>query len=95
VWARPGPGVLWYATSCWYAAPMSLCQCTHPQMSSCAVAVRAIIMAVGCWICISLSSTLPSLVSLMSVAPSQVERVRWRELREERTQTCGLERAGR
>lgn len=33
---------------------------TYPVMSSWAVAVRAIIMAVGCWICISRSSTLPS-----------------------------------
>mmetsp|Transcript_37169 Transcript_37169/g.98393 ORF Transcript_37169/g.98393 Transcript_37169/m.98393 type:complete len:228 (+) Transcript_37169:1378-2061(+) len=40
-----------------------------PVMSSCAVAMRAIIIAVGCWICISCSSVLPSLVSLMSPAP--------------------------
>ena len=31
-----------------------------PVMSSCATAVRAIITAVGFWICISFSSTLPS-----------------------------------
>lgn len=38
--------------------------------SSWAVAVRAIIMAVGCWICISWRSTLPSLVSLTCPEPS-------------------------
>ena len=31
-----------------------------PVMSSCATAVRAIITAVGFWICISFSRTLPS-----------------------------------
>ena len=40
-----------------------------PVMSSCAVAMRAIMHAVGFWICISCSSVLPSLVSLMSPAP--------------------------
>jgi len=40
-----------------------------PVTSSCAVAVLAIMAAVGFWICISWSSTLPSLVSLMSPAP--------------------------
>ena len=40
-----------------------------PVMSSCAVATRAIIFAVGFWICISYSSVCPSLVSLMSPAP--------------------------
>ena len=39
---------------------------SHPVMSSCATAARAIMTAVGFWICISRSSTLPSLVSLMS-----------------------------
>mmetsp|Transcript_46084 Transcript_46084/g.150924 ORF Transcript_46084/g.150924 Transcript_46084/m.150924 type:complete len:252 (-) Transcript_46084:8-763(-) len=40
-----------------------------PVMSSCAVAMRAIMHAVGFWICISCSSVFPSLVSLMSPAP--------------------------
>mmetsp|Transcript_12055 Transcript_12055/g.39594 ORF Transcript_12055/g.39594 Transcript_12055/m.39594 type:complete len:201 (+) Transcript_12055:1385-1987(+) len=40
-----------------------------PVMSSCAVAIRAIMHAVGFWICISCSRVLPSLVSLMSPAP--------------------------
>lgn len=32
----------------------------RPETSSCATAVRAIIMAVGFWICISRNSTFPS-----------------------------------
>jgi hypothetical protein len=40
---------------------------THPVMSSCATAARAIMTAVGFWICISRRRTLPSLVSLMPV----------------------------
>lgn len=39
---------------------------TYPVTSSCATAVRAIMTAVGFCICISRSSTLPSLVSLIS-----------------------------
>ena len=39
----------------------------HPVTSSWAMADLAIMMAVGFWICISRSRTLPSLVSLMSV----------------------------
>ena len=38
-----------------------------PVTSSCATAARAIMTAVGFWICISRRRTLPSLVSLMSV----------------------------
>mmetsp|Transcript_351 Transcript_351/g.874 ORF Transcript_351/g.874 Transcript_351/m.874 type:complete len:259 (-) Transcript_351:70-846(-) len=41
-----------------------------PVTSSCATDVRAIMTAVGFWICISRSSTFPSLVSLMAPAPS-------------------------
>lgn len=41
-----------------------------PVTSSCAVAVRAIIIAVGCWICISCSSTFPSFVSFTCPVPS-------------------------
>ena len=44
-------------------------------MSSCATAARAIITAVGFWICISRRRTLPSLVSLMSVARCRVSGV--------------------
>lgn len=40
-----------------------------PVISSCDVAQRAIMMAVGCWICISRSSDVPSLVSLIWPAP--------------------------
>mmetsp|Transcript_30046 Transcript_30046/g.76369 ORF Transcript_30046/g.76369 Transcript_30046/m.76369 type:complete len:247 (+) Transcript_30046:237-977(+) len=40
-----------------------------PVMSSCAVAARAIMLAVGCWICISPRSTCPSLVILICPAP--------------------------
>lgn len=40
-----------------------------PVISSWAVDARAISDAVGCWICISCRSTLPSLVILMSPAP--------------------------
>lgn len=36
---------------------------------TCAVAVLAIILAVGCWICISCSRTFPSLVNLICPAP--------------------------
>ena len=43
----------------------------HPVMSSWATAVRAIMTAVGFCICISRSSTLPSFVSLISVARIQ------------------------
>ena len=43
----------------------SLALSSHPVMSSCATAARAIMTAVGFWICISRSRTLPSLVSLM------------------------------
>jgi hypothetical protein len=43
----------------------------HPVMSSCATAVRAIITAVGFCICISLSSTLPSFVSLISATSDE------------------------
>ncbi|WNF20006.1 hypothetical protein NG271_450 [Saccharomyces cerevisiae synthetic construct] len=41
-----------------------------PVISSCAAAALAISTAVGDWICISVSNTLPSLVSLMLPAPS-------------------------
>lgn len=41
-----------------------------PVISSCAVAALAIMMAVGDWICISVSKTLPSLVILIPPAPS-------------------------
>jgi hypothetical protein len=40
-----------------------------PDISSCAVADLAIMPAVGCWICISWSKTLPSFVSLIWPAP--------------------------
>jgi hypothetical protein len=42
------------------------CRLPHPVTSSCATAARAIMTAVGFWICISRSRTLPSFVSLMS-----------------------------
>lgn len=48
----------------------------HPVTSSCATAVRAIMTAVGFVICISRSSVLPSLVSLMSAGQSRPERQR-------------------
>mmetsp|Transcript_155807 Transcript_155807/g.499496 ORF Transcript_155807/g.499496 Transcript_155807/m.499496 type:complete len:234 (-) Transcript_155807:40-741(-) len=40
-----------------------------PVISSCAVAALAIMLAVGCWICISLKSTTPSFVILICPAP--------------------------
>ncbi len=48
------------------------CQRTDPVMSSWATAVRAIMTAVGFCICISRSSTFPSLVSLMSAGRTTV-----------------------
>lgn len=61
-----------YLSACLRSSPI---KSTHdvvpsPVMSSCAVAARAIMTAVGFWICISRSSTLPSLVSLIPPAPS-------------------------
>ena len=40
-----------------------------PVMSSCAVAAARSAKRVGCWICISWSSTAPSFVSLICPAP--------------------------
>mmetsp|Transcript_14809 Transcript_14809/g.31976 ORF Transcript_14809/g.31976 Transcript_14809/m.31976 type:complete len:213 (+) Transcript_14809:1133-1771(+) len=48
---------------------MTLVVVPSPVISSCAVAARAIMLAVGCWICISLSKTTPSLVILICPAP--------------------------
>mmetsp|Transcript_1491 Transcript_1491/g.9124 ORF Transcript_1491/g.9124 Transcript_1491/m.9124 type:complete len:217 (-) Transcript_1491:24-674(-) len=48
---------------------MTVEEVPSPVTSSCATAARAIITAVGFWICISRSSTFPSLVSLTSPAP--------------------------
>ena len=46
---------------------------TYPVTSSWATAVRAIMTAVGFWICISRKRTFPSLVSFMSVGHKKEE----------------------
>lgn len=63
-----------YCMSLWacfrsYPTNKTLDVVPSPEMSSWAVADLAIIPAVGCWICISWSKTLPSLVSLICPAP--------------------------
>ena len=60
-----------YTSACLSSSPTSstLEVVPSPVTSSWAVAARAISEAVGCWICISPSSTVPSLVSLMSPEP--------------------------
>ena len=64
------PSARW-RSACFISSPtMSTAEVVpSPVMSSCAVAMRAIMRAVGCWICISWRRVLPSLVSLMSPAP--------------------------
>ena len=51
-----------YRSACFRSSPMinTVEDVPSPVMSSCATAVRAIITAVGFWICISFRSTLPS-----------------------------------
>ena len=46
-----------------------------PVISSCAVAVRAMSVAVGCMICISFNKTAPSFVSLIWPAPARRRRL--------------------
>mmetsp|Transcript_7602 Transcript_7602/g.14958 ORF Transcript_7602/g.14958 Transcript_7602/m.14958 type:complete len:242 (-) Transcript_7602:90-815(-) len=58
-------------SACFRSSPMKMTVdvVPSPQISSWAVAVRAMRAAVGFWICISWSSVLPSLVSLTSPDP--------------------------
>mmetsp|Transcript_5410 Transcript_5410/g.16073 ORF Transcript_5410/g.16073 Transcript_5410/m.16073 type:complete len:221 (+) Transcript_5410:1180-1842(+) len=59
------------ASASFISSPMNITVVVVPSpvMSSWAVAARAIMLAVGCWICISPSSTWPSLVILIWPAP--------------------------
>lgn len=56
-----------YRSACFSSSPTSMTTevVPSPQISSCAVAARAIMTAVGFCICISRSRTLPSLVNLI------------------------------
>lgn len=58
-------------SACFRSSPMKMTvdDVPSPQISSWAVAVRAIRAAVGFWICISWRSVLPSLVSFTSPEP--------------------------
>lgn len=60
-----------YFSACLSISPvkMTVDVVPSPVISSCAVAVRAIKAAVGCWICISFNNVKPSLVSLSCPAP--------------------------
>mmetsp|Transcript_11137 Transcript_11137/g.25095 ORF Transcript_11137/g.25095 Transcript_11137/m.25095 type:complete len:214 (+) Transcript_11137:946-1587(+) len=60
-----------YRSACFMSSPMSSTVevVPSPVTSSCATAVRAIMTAVGFWICISRRRTFPSLVSFTSPAP--------------------------
>ncbi len=63
---RASVSALMYMVRCTGMWHVNGCLMTDPVMSSWATAVRAIMTAVGFCICISRSSTFPSLVSLMS-----------------------------